>query len=376
MTRNFAILPLLALPLLLLSCGAGHSASDIQGCDTLKFKYSKLLKVYKCPRWTVAEVANPWKEGEVLQTYVMVPKDADLPDSLPKGTLLRTPVERSVVFTSVHCGLLAMLGRLDAVKGVCDSRYILLPEVREHIRAGRAADMGPSTQPDVERIVKQGADALLVSAFPGGGEYDKLRKAGLPLVECADYMEVSPLARAEWMRFFGIVYGCEQEADSLFGVVDHNYKMCKAEAARTKTRPLIMSEKILSGVWYVPGGKSTIGQIYQDAGAQYVFADEQHSGSVTMTPEQVLAKAHGAEFWMIRSGGKSDITYDELAAENPVYRQIKAWKDKKIYFCNTEKIPFYDEEPFRPDYMLRDLLTILHPELGIKSKPRYFSPIK
>ena len=119
-----------------------------------------------------------------------------------------------------------------------------------------------------------------------------------------------------------------------------------------------------------------MGRIFKDAGANYLCGDNSESGSIAMSPEQVLTKARNADFWVVRSGSNDDLTYDGLRKENAMYAAFKPWKEKKIFACNTFKLPYFDEEPFRPDFMLRDLVMILHPELGISQPPRYFSPIK
>ena len=133
------------------------------------------------------------KKGEVLHRYVIVPKTGKVPRNISGATVVRTPLQRSVVFTSVHCGLLDALGKLDAVKGICDFRYVMSGKVKEYVENGGARDVGSSVQPDIEKIIAENPDGVLVSPFSGGGGYDKLKIAGLPLIECADYMEkISP----------------------------------------------------------------------------------------------------------------------------------------------------------------------------------------
>lgn len=371
-TFVFAAVAVVALS----SCGR-HTASAPHDGDSLTFKYARLLHVYHHKGWDEVRIDNPWRKGYVLHTYCLVPRGAERPHT-PAGdaTVVRVPVERSVVFTSVHCGLLARLNALSAVKGVCDTRYILMPEVKEYIRKAGIADMGQSFQPNVERIIALHPDALLVSPFAGSGGYGKLGSAGLPLIECADYMESSALGRAEWMRLFGLLYGCTERADSLFATVENNYNSLKQQAAKAKSRPSLICDMIQSGGWFAPGGNSTIGGIFKDAGANYLFDDNNESGSVRLSPEAAVDKARNADFWFIRRGDTDSLTYYSLAEENILYTVFRPWTQKHIYACNTLRVPFFDEEPFRPDLMLRDLVMIMHPELGIKGRPRYFTPIK
>lgn len=368
------LLPVVLSAVVFASCG-GRSGSDEVQNDSVEFRYARLIHVYRHDGWLLALVDNPWKKGEVLHRYAIVPKTGKVPRDISGATVVRTPLQRSVVFTSVHCGLLDALGKLDAVKGICDFRYVMSGKVKKYVENGGARDVGSSVQPDIEKIIAENPDGVLVSPFAGGG-YGKLGVAGLPLIECADYMEKSPLARAEWMRFFGLLYGCENRADSLFSVVESNYKDLCGKAALTSSRPAVMCDLMVGNVWYVPGGKSTIGQIFKDAGANYLFGDNNESGSISLSPEKVITKARNADYWIIRSGSNEDLTYNDLRKEKAVYSAFKPWSEKKIYLCNTFRVPFFDEEPFRPDFMLRDLVMIFHPELGIKFQPRYFSPMK
>ena len=355
--------------------GGGRSADAGVRGDSIVFRHARLIHVYRHSGWLLAKVDNPWKSGETLHTYIIVPNGGDIPENIPQGTVVRTPLERSVVFTSVHCGLLGAFGRLGAVKGVCDARYVVSPKVRRYIEGGSAGNMGSSMQPDVERIIALNPDGLLVSPF-AGGEYGKLATAGLPLIECADYMEKSPLARAEWMRFFGLLYGCGDEADSLFAQVERNYTDLCRQVAPTSTRPAVMCDIMQGGAWYVPGGESTTARLLRDAGANYVFANNTESGSVRLSPEQILTKARNADVWIIRYGSKGALGYDALRRENAIYAEFKPWTEKKIFACNTFKVPYYDEIPFRPDYALRDLVAIFHPELDVRGGGRYFTPMK
>lgn len=357
------------------SCGS-RTASAPGEADSLTFKYARLIHVYRHGGWDEVRIDNPWRRGETLHTYRLVPKGSKPPQVSGSATVVSVPVERSVVFTSVHCGLLAQLGALGSVKGVCDTRYILMPGVREYIRKAGIPDMGQSFQPDVERIIALRPDALLVSPFANSGGYGKLGSAGLPLIECADYMEGSALGRAEWMRFFGMLYGCAERADSLFAVVERSYSGLRQKAAAAKSRPKLMCDLPMGGVWYVPGGGSTLGEIFRDAGAEYSAGKAGERGSVRLSAEKAVEEMQKADYWFIRRGGADKLTYMSLAKEDIAYTLFRPWREKHVYACNTLKVPYFDEEPFRPDYMLRDLVMIMHPELGIKGAARYFTPIK
>ena len=254
----------LIITLTLLSCG-GRSAHLQESGDSIPFKYATLPSIVKYDGYTVVTLANPWKEGKALHTYVLVPSNAPLPVHLPKGTVIRTPLKRAVVFTTVHCALLMELGCRDKIAGVADLKYIKIPWIQRQAAKGRIADCGDGMSPMIEKIIDLRPDAILLSPFENSGGYGKLEEIDIPLVECAEYMEVSPLARAEWMRFYGLLFGCQKKADKLFEKVDKNYCDLQQKAQEAGEGRSVLIDKQVGSVWYVPGGQSTIGQMVKGA---------------------------------------------------------------------------------------------------------------
>jgi ABC-type Fe3+-hydroxamate transport system, periplasmic component len=370
--RKVLILGLLAV--WLSSCGNRMGFSQEDG-DTLHLKYSTLLSIVKYDGYTEVDIRNPWKEGKILHSYILVPREAQMPDHLPHGTIIRTPVERSAVFTTVHCSLLKTIGHGENIVGVADLKYIKIPYIQEQVKNGRIVDCGNGLSPVVEKIIEVKPEVILLSPFENSGGYGKLEDIDIPLVECAEYMENSPLARAEWMKFYGMLFGEEEKADSLFAVVDENYHALKAEAAKAGQGLSVLIDKMVGSVWYVPGGRSTIGQMVQDAGGRYPWANDDHSGSVSLPFEAVLEKAGDAEVWLYRYNSDHQQTYKELLSEHRGYNQLQAFADQNVYSCNVEQTLFYEESPFRPDWLLNDFIQILHPNMANKVPLRYFVKI-
>lgn len=362
----------LFLAVLLAACKGRQTAALLEAGDSVTFKYATQLSIVRYDGYTVASLKNPWKEGMTLHRYVLVPSDRDLPPHLPNGTIIRTPVGRAVMFTTVHCAMLMEFGKQDCISGVADLKYIKIPWVQQGVKDGRISDVGDGMSPVIEKIIDQHPDVLFLSPFENSGGYGKLEEINIPIVECAEYMEPSPLARAEWIRFYGMLFGCEQRADSLFHVTDSSYQSLKAIAKTAKKNPSVLLDKITGSVWYVPGGKSTIGQMVQDAGGISPWIDDTHSGSVSLPFEAVLEKGGEADVWLFRYSSDHDITYPELLADHHGYSQFKAWRNHEAYGCNVELGPFYEETPFHPDWLLNDFISILHPEIEGLNPPRYF----
>ena len=362
--------------LLLSACGGKNStASGSAQGDTIPLHYSSNLSLIDYEDYIVAQLRNPWDTAKILHTYVLVDKDQPLPQELPQGTLVRTPLSKAVIYSSVHCSLLKDFGALNSIGGVCDLKYIKLPEIEEGCRNGTIADVGDGMNPNIEKIIDLHPDAILLSPFENSGGYGRVEKLNVPIIECADYMETSSLGRAEWMRFYGLLFGKKTEADAMFAAVERNYKDLQELVKPISFAPSVMCDLKTSSTWYTPGGNSTIAKLYSDAGANYIFREDTHSGSLPYPFEVIFEKGQQTDFWLIRYNQPVDKTYGELEKEFAPYAGFRAFKERNIYGCNTNRVPFYEETPFHPDWLLKDLIKIFHPSLSEGYELRYYNKL-
>ena len=224
-----------------------------------------------------------------------------------------------------------------------------------------------------EKIIDLSPDIILLSPFENSGGYGRLDHIGVPIIECADYMEVSPLARAEWIEFYGMLFGAEEQADSIFNDVETRYKALAEEAKGLDSHPTVMVDFPSGNTWYVPGGKSTIGRMIADAGGRYCFADDDNSGSVALSLEKVVSQCENADLWLFRYGGEEK-TLAGIANDYKVFSHLKAFADGNVYGCSTERTTFYESTPFHPDHLLEDFIAMIHPQT--KRQPTYFKKVK
>lgn len=401
--------------LLMAACQGGKTAAaDAEAGDTLEMKYAKLLTIVKHGdgeessdeaedidyQYAEAIIANPWKAGTILHRYILIPKGKEgdktvamLARRRSTGArcttdTVRTPVEKSAVFIAPHCQLMYELGCQQAIRGVCDLDYINIPDVKKRAAlSGNTAaqnpivDCGSSMAPDIERIIALKPEAILLSPFENSGGYGKLDKLHVPIIEAADYMESSPLGRAEWMKFYGMLFGneegrvkreegksngisgsCEPKADSLFAKIEKEYLKLKAEAARYPKGLSILTERKTGNVWYVPGGQSTIGILLKDANARYIFEDDQHSGSLAMSPEQILAKGKQVDVWAFKYFGGAPLSQAQLLQEYDGYKALAAFSRGNIYQVDTSTVPYFELTSFHPELLLREFIILAHGE--------------
>ncbi|CDA67063.1 putative exported periplasmic protein [Segatella copri CAG:164] len=426
MNRKIYIFGALLALLVLTACQGGKTtAGEAEEGDTLKMKYAKLLTIVKHGekgtaslnndaedaeyQYAEVNVANPWKAGTLLHRYILIPKGKEGDEMVARLALqrtsgmgcttdtVRTPVERSAVFIAPHCQLMYELGCQQAIRGVCDLDYINIPDVKKraalsrntaarkassgNVSAGKASvgnsivDCGSSMAPDIERIIALTPEAILLSPFENSGGYGKLDKLHVPIIEAADYMESSPLGRAEWMKFYGMLFkkdgnapktalaaSCEPKADSLFAKIEKEYLKLKAEAAGYPKGLSILTERKTGNVWYVPGGQSTIGILLKDANARYIFEDDEHSGSLAMSPEQILAKGKQVDVWAFKYFGGAPLSQAQLLQEYDGYKALAAFNRGNIYQVDTSTVPYFELTSFHPELLLREFIILAHGE--------------
>ena len=408
MKKQYILLCGATVALLMAACQGGKTAAaDADAGDTLEMKYAKLLTIVKHGdggetsdaaegidyQYAEALVANPWKAGTMLHRYILIPKGEEgdktvamLAKRRSTGArcttdTVRTPVERSAVFIAPHCQLMYELGCQQAIRGVCDLDYINIPDVKKRAAlSGNTSAQNPivncgsSMAPDIERIIALKPEAILVSPFENSGGYGKLDKLRIPLIEAADYMESSPLGRAEWMKFYGMLFGneegksngisgsCEPKADSLFAKIEKEYLSLKAQAVGYRKGLSILTERKTGNVWYVPGGQSTIGILLKDANARYIFEDDQHSGSLAMSPEQILAKGKQVDVWAFKYFGGAPLSQAQLLQEYDGYKALAAFNRGNIYQVDTSTVPYFELTSFHPELLLREFIILAHGE--------------
>lgn len=413
MKKQYILLCGATVALLMAACQGGKTAAaDADAGDTLEMKYAKLLTIVKHGngeetsdategidyQYAEALVANPWKAGTMLHRYILIPKGEEgdktvamLAKRRSTGArcttdTVRTPVERSAVFIAPHCQLMYELGCQQAIRGVCDLDYINIPDVKKRAAlSGNTSaqntsaqnpivNCGSSMAPDIERIIALKPEAILLSPFENSGGYGKLDKLHIPIIEAADYMESSPLGRAEWMKFYGMLFGneegksngisgsCEPKADSLFAKIEKEYLSLKAQAAGYTKGLSILTERKTGNVWYVPGGQSTIGILLKDANARYIFEDDQHSGSLAMSPEQILAKGKQVDVWAFKYFGGAPLSQAQLLQEYDGYKALAAFNRGNIYQVDTSTVPYFELTSFHPELLLREFIILAHGE--------------
>ena len=364
--------------LLFMACRGGQSHGVAPDGDTLALRYAEYLTLIEHEGYTEVLIHSPWNRGKLLQTLVIDDAKGEKPVSW-RGRADVQPLsslnKRALCFTTTHSNLIEELGCMDAIAGICETEYVANPHLRQAIADGRIMDMGSAMTPDRERIVSLNPDIIFLSPYENASTYGNLEALGIPIIQCADYMETSALGRAEWIRFYGRLFGKGHEADSLFNAIEAEYNMLKSltDSIADTDCPTVLFDTRNGSAWYVPGGRSTMAQLVDDAGGRYIFSDNTKSGSVPLAFESVLSRGEQADVWLIRyNNSRMRMTLSDLGKAYQPYELFKAYRQGEVYGCNSAELVFYEETPFHPERLLRDYICILHPELLSGDTLRYF----
>lgn len=363
---------ILAVLLFSILTSACHDTGNHTSGNILK--YPEFITINYTGRDCIdATVMNPWKKEKVLHSYILYGKEQN--DIIPTRVKspVHIPLKRAVVMSNSHCRLLSELGIAHAIAGVCESEYISDPVILAGIQDGSIIDCGNSMYPNIEKIIELHPDAILLSPFEDSG-YGQLEKLGIPLIECADYMETSPLGRAEWMRFYGLLFGVGEKADSLFESVSSSYISIKEKASGYSARPKVMLDTKGGSAWYMAGGRSTVGQLIADAGGEYILAEDNHPGAIPLSFESVYEKAADSDIWLLKNSIAKNLTYAALAQDFQSYTRFKPYQTHNIWVCNVYETPYFEITPFHPELLLQDFVSIFH--TGNTDSVRFYLPMQ
>ena len=331
---------------------------------------------------TVLKITSPWPNAETTFTYALVPKE-----KLPKITLdknaydaiIGTPVSNLVVTSTTHIPALESLGVLERLIGFPDTQYISSKRARNLIEEGKIKELGSNEALNIEMVLALQPELVVgFSINAQNSTYSILQQSNIPVVYNGDWTEESPLGKAEWIKFFAPFLGKEAQADLIFSEINENYLSAMEIAQKAGSSPTVLSGAMYKDVWYLPGGESWAAQFLKDANAEYIWADTEETGSLSLSWEHVLEKGKNADFWIAPAQFTG---YTELANASEHYTQFDAFQKKKIYTFSKTKgatggILYYELAPQRPDLVLKDLIHILHPHLLPEYEPFFFTPLE
>jgi len=352
---------------LLIGCKKNETQTVVKSDNPKNsIEYASGFSIVKYEGYSVVNVVNPWPNANEKFTYVLTENNTEIPDSLQKYTSIKVPLESVVVTSTTNIPFLEMLEVENKLVGFPHTDYISSEKTRALIDKGSVKNVGQNEKLNIEQLIELSPDLIVTFGVDNNNPMlDNLKKSGLKVLIQGDWMEQSPLGKAEWIKLYGALFGKEDKAKELFDKIVESYNQAKKLVNDKPATSKVLYGSMYEDVWYVAKGNSWVAQFMKDAKANYLWADLKGTGSEGLSFEKVLDKAKTANVWIASGSFKS---LDELQKANPHYSQFDAFTNKTIYtfegkFGATGGTVYYELAPSRPDLVLKDYIKIFHPDL-------------
>lgn len=372
---------LLWISLLSLSLQCKKNTTEVQTSTEITSSITDAtgFSLQEYDNYTVVKVLTPWPNAQKPFTYILAKANAQVADSLAKYPKIQVPLKDVVVTSTTNIPFLEILGVENKLTGFPHTDYISSPKTRKLIDAGKIKNLGENEKIDIEKLIDLTPQALVTFGVDGNNPtLTQIEKTGIPIIIQADWMEQTPLGKAEWIKFFGALFGKEKEAKAYFEQVKKNYQEAIQLVQKVTKHPKIMYGTMYQDQWYMAKGESWIGKFITDAKGDYLWKNLKGAGSEPLTFEQVYEKGQNADIW-IATGTQTN--WVEFGKSNPHYNQFKAYNNKKVYTFEGKKgatggTIFFETSPCQPDKVLKDYIKIFHPELLKNYNFTFATPIQ
>jgi iron complex transport system substrate-binding protein len=346
----------------------------------LSLAYAEGFSVTYYEDYKVLNILKPWPKSEKTYSYIIpnVNTSLDLEAATFDATL-NHDITKIVVTSTTHIPALELLEVEHRLVGFPGTDYVSSKKTRQRIAEGKVRELGKNEGINTEVLLELNPDVVVGFGVEGVNKtFETIKKAGIPVIYNGDWVESSALAKAEWIKFFGVLFNKEKEADSIFNQIERDYLAAKDIAKQAKTQPTVLSGAMHKDVWYLPNGSSPEAQFLKDANVNYLWQDTTGNGSLALSFEVVLVKAQNAQLWLNPSYYGS---FEQLEKANTLYSNFEAFKNRNIYsYVNTAGetggVLYYELGTARPDLVLKDLIKICHPELLPEYTPYFFDKLK
>ena len=298
------------------------------------------------------------------------PLSKKIPSTALANTKLNTiqiPVKNIVVTSTTHIPMVELLQSENTIVGFPHGQYVSSARTRKLLDAGKIAEIGKENSLNTEILLDLQPELVVgYSVTSPDKSLTTLQKAGINVIYNGDWLEETPLGKAEWIKFFGVLFDKEKQADSIFKAIETNYVNAKKSALLGLQKPTVLSGAIMSkDIWNLPAGESFVAQFLKDTNLTYLWKDTKGKGSLSLSFESVFDKGANADIWIAPGYFTSK---KQLLESNALYAKFKAFQDDNIYTPTTKKgksggVLYYELATTRPDLVLKDLIKITNPAL-------------
>lgn len=320
-------------------------------------------------RWTEVKIIDPWQGATgVNQIYYLVKRGSVLPGGVDSSAVIFVPLQKIICMSTTHLAMISALGEEQTIAGVSGTNFIYSPAIIKNVEKGLVVDVGYEANLNKELILKISPDLIMIYGIGSEslGYLGKIKELGIKVIINADYLETDPLSRAEWIKLFGALYCKENLADSLYkSEVDEYTRLKSFIVQKTTNKPKVLLGLPFKDTWYISPGNSFISKLINDAGGDYLWMDTESSVSMPFGLENVYLRGLKADYWL-NIGSVS--SRNEISNVDPRLNDLPCFKNDNL-FNNNKRITvnggndYWESGSLYPHLLLKDIATILHPEL-------------
>lgn len=348
--------------LILFSCGEVKKPTTNSTTSSEQISYAKGFHIDYFKDYKIVNVHQPWKGENKSLNYVLY--EHEKPENV-EGIFIKTPIKSIVCLSLTHLAFLEKLNEVNSIKGIAGCNYVNSKVIKEKINANIIQEVGQHEVFNYEILVNIAPDIVMAYGIDQSStaKLNKFTSLGLTTVLNAEYMELHPLGMAEWIKFVAAFYNKEQLADSIFKHIEAEYLKVKKTVADVKKQPTVFTGMPWNGAWHVPGGASFQAQFLKDAGANYIWSDNDEERSIVKSKEIIIDEALDADFWLNVNAFNS---IEEIVAQDAVLSNFAAVKNQQVYNNNLKVNAamgndYWESGVVNPHIVLKDLIAIFHP---------------
>lgn len=383
--NNFRVALLLLVGLAVLTACGGKIGGKVEGEELYTPKYAKQFVIESYGSSSILRVFNPWQGAKEVEKTLFIEREGSPAPSNFKGAVVKSPLKSVVCMSSSYIAFLQELGEIDVVKAVSGGRFITNPTIQQRYQKGEVKDVGHDSNLNYEMVIALDPDLVLIYGTTGedNAVVNKLDRLEIPYMYISDYLEESPLGRAEWLVAFGEMFDKREEAEGKFRTIANSYnelekKVKSSLVAEGEKKPLVMLNAPFRDTWFMPGDRSYMVKLIVDAGGVYAAKGVDSESSRPVSIESAFVLASESDIWL--NPGSVD-TMEELLSLNPRFSEVPAVVESKVFNNNARTTgqggsDFWESGAVRPDIVLSDMVKIIHPELLPEYELFYFKEIK
>ena len=368
------------LLLILNSCNKEIVNKKVESTNKTTIKYAKGFDIVEKNGNKKLIIKSAYKGFNEIYEYTVYKKSLSKNLNNLDKKIIQVPVKEIIVTSTTHIPMVELLEEEKSIVGFPFSKYVSSEKTRQLIDLGKIKEIGKENDLNTEILLDLQPELIVgYSVSSADKSLSTIQKSGINVIYNGDWLEETPLGRAEWIKFFGVLFDKEQLADSIFNGIENNYLEAKKIALKSTKQQTVLSGAIMSkDIWDLPAGDSFVAQFLEDANVNYLWKNTKGKGSLSLSFESVFEKGINADYWIAPGYFSSK---EQMLSSNKLYEKFNAFKEDKIYSPSIKKgktggIIYYELSPTRPDLVLKDIIKITNPELLPNYKFTFFEKMK